>query len=213
MGATRDRRALRRQRVAGAGVGELGHGGQVAGHDLGDRCLVLAPQREQAVQPLGGARRGVDELVVGPDRARQHLEQRELADVGVGDGLEHEGQGLARRVGLRPRSRCRRPRTVTGGRSAGDGPISQMKSARRSTPTPVTAEPHTTGNTVAVGDAVGERVLQLGDARDVALEVALHQLVVGHHDALDEVVVHLVLEVGEVVGDRLGRCGCRRRRR
>ncbi len=40
-------------------------------------------------------------------------------------------------------------RTVTG-RSAGDGPISQMKSARRSTATPVTAEPHTTGKTWAV---------------------------------------------------------------
>ena len=42
---------------------------------------------------------------------------------------------------------------------------------------------------------------------DVALEVALHQLVVGHHDALDEVVVHLVLEVGEGVGHRLGGVG------
>ena len=54
---------------------------------------------------------------------------------------------------------------------------------------------------MAVGDAVGQGVLELLDARDVALEVALHQLVVGHHDALDQVVVHLVLEVGQVVGD------------
>ena len=64
-----------------------------------------------------------------------------------------------------------------------------------------------------VGHAVGQGVLQLGDARHLALEVALHQLVVGHHDALDQVVVHLVLELGQVLGDLLGRCGCRRRRR
>ena len=43
--------------------------------------------------------RRVDELVVGADGARQHLEQRELADVGVGDGLEHERQRLAGGVG------------------------------------------------------------------------------------------------------------------
>ncbi len=101
--------------------------------------LLLAAQVEQAVQPLLGAAGGVDEVVVGLDRAGQHLEQRELADERVGDRLEHEGQRLAAGVGgdvdlLSPAS------TVTG-RSAGDGPISQMKSASRSTPTPVSAEP------------------------------------------------------------------------
>ncbi len=39
--------------------------------------------------------------------------------------------------------------TVTGGRSRGDGPISQMKSASRSMATSAVAEPHTTGNTEA----------------------------------------------------------------
>ena len=47
-----DRRALGRQRVAGGGVGELGHRGDVAGRHLGDRDLLLAAQGEQGVQPL-----------------------------------------------------------------------------------------------------------------------------------------------------------------
>ncbi len=95
-------------------------------------------------------------------------------------------------------------RTVTGGRSEGDGPISQRKSARRSTPTPVTADPHTTGNTVASATPWASVCSSSVDDRDVALEVPLDEGVVGDHDALDEVVVHLVLQVGEVVGDRLG---------
>ena len=45
-------------------------------------------------------------------------------------------------------STCWSPAVTVTGRSAGDGPISQMKSASRSTPTPVTAEPSTTGNSV-----------------------------------------------------------------
>jgi hypothetical protein len=40
--------------------------------------------------------------------------------------------------------------TSAGGRSRGDGPISQMKSARRSTAMSAAAEPHTTGNTWAL---------------------------------------------------------------
>ena len=93
--------------------------------------------------------RGLISVRVGPEGARQHLEERDLADVGVGDGLEDEGQRLAGGVGRHLR-RCRRPAsTVTGGRSSGDGPISQMKSARRSMPISLVADPQTTGKTLA----------------------------------------------------------------
>ncbi len=61
-------------------------------------------------------------------------------------------------------------------------------------------------------DAEGEGVLELLGAGDVALEVALHQVVVGDDDALHEVVVHLVLEGLHLVGDRV-RCAAHRRRR
>ena len=55
-----------------------------------------------------------------------------------------------------------------------------------------------------VGDAVVERVLELVDRGDVAVEVALEHGVVGHDDALDQVVVDLVLELLHLVGDLLG---------
>jgi len=56
---------------------------------------MMAPQVEEAVQALVAAAGDVDEVVVGLDGARQHLEQRELPDEGVGDGAEHVRQGLA----------------------------------------------------------------------------------------------------------------------
>ena len=43
--------------------------------------------------------RGFDEVVVGLHGAGQHLEERELADVGVGDRLEDERERLAVRIG------------------------------------------------------------------------------------------------------------------
>ena len=89
---------------------------------------------------------------------------------------------------------------MTGGRSSGDGPISQMKSASRSSATRAVAEPQTTGNTDGLVDADGEGVLELLERRDVALEVPLEQVVVGDDDALDQVVVDLVLERLHVVG-------------
>ena len=57
------------------------------------------------------------------------------------------------------------------------------------------------GEDAGVVDADGERVLELFDAGHVAVEVALEQGVVGDDDALDEVVVHLVLLRFHLVGD------------
>ena len=45
-------------------------------------------------------------------------------------------------------------------------------------------------------------MLELRRRRHIALEEAFEHLVVGHDDAFDEVVVHLVLESGELVGNR-----------
>ena len=53
-------------------------------------------------------------------------------------------------------------------------------------------------------DAEREGVLELLEAGHVAVEVALEERVVGDDDALHQVVVHLVLELLHVVGDRLG---------
>ena len=52
---------------------------------------------------------------------------------------------------------------------------------------------------------MGQGLLQLLDARDLALEIALHEIVVGDDDPLDQGVVHGVLPSGHVVGDGAGR--------
>ena len=93
------RRTLRRQRIGGVGVGQLRHRGDVSRHHLGYAGLLLAAEQEQAVQPFFRACRAVQQAVVGLDRAGEHLEHRELADEGIGDGLEHVGEGLATGVG------------------------------------------------------------------------------------------------------------------
>ena len=66
------------------------------------------------------------------------------------------------------------------------------------------AEPHHDREHRRGGDAVVQGVLELVEARHVTLEVALEHGVVGHHDALDQVVVDLVLELLHLVGDGLG---------
>ena len=99
-GLDRHRLALRGQGVTGGGGGQLRDGADVAGGHLGQLLLLLAPKGEQAVKTLVGARARVPQVVVGPNRARQHLEQRDVADVRVGDRLEHESQRLGVRVGL-----------------------------------------------------------------------------------------------------------------
>ena len=104
------RRALRGEGVAGDGAGQLRRGGDVAGHDHARRLLLVAPHREEAVQALVGAGAAVHQVVVGPHRARQHLEQRDVADELVGDGLEDEGERLAVGVGRDLGGGGRRPR-------------------------------------------------------------------------------------------------------
>ena len=77
-----------------------------------------------------------------------------------------------------------------------------MKVARRSRAICLVAEPHTTGNTWPDATPMGQRLLQLLDARDLALEVALHEIVVRHDDPLDQGVVHRMLPAGHFVGYR-----------
>ena len=196
------RLALGRERVAGGGAGQLGHAADVAGGQRVDRLVLLAPHDEQAVQPLVGAGAAVHEVVVVADRAGQHLEQRHLADERVGDRLEHHRQRLAVGVG-------RHLHLGVAG-AHGDGTVGRRRTdLHEEVGQPVDADlgggraAHDREHAGRL-DAERERVLELLEAGHVALEVALEQRVVGHDDALDEVVVHLVLERLHVVGDRLG---------
>ena len=107
------------------------------------------------------------------ERARQHLEQRELADVRVGDRLEHERSGSARvgrdlDLGVAGGHRDRG--AVEGRRADLADEVGEPVDADCSV-----AEPHTHGNTVAVGDARGRACARARSKdRHLAVEVALH---------------------------------------
>ncbi len=196
------RLALRGQRVAGDGAGQLGHAPDVAGGQDVHGLVVLAAHDEQAVQPLVGAGAAVHEVVVVADRAGEHLEQRHLAHERIGDRLEHHRQRLPVGVGLHLHL------GVAGAHR--HGPVGRRRTdLHEEVGQPVDA--HLRGGRAADDrehagrlDAERERVLELLEAGHVALEVALEQRVVGDDDALHQVVVHLVLQRLHVVRDRLG---------
>ena len=62
----------------------------------------------------------------------------------------------------------------------------------------------------AGGHPAGQGVLELLAGDGLALEVAGHEVVVAHHDALDQLLVDLVLGDRQVVGDRALGAGDRR---
>ena len=157
-----------------------------------------ALQRVQALL-LAGAR--VDEDGVGLQRARDHLAEGHLAGVAVVEGLGHREQRQAARVAgdLGRLGPGRRP--ASGGRDAGLRAELLDQAGQ-----PVDA--HAAGGRAAQdredagrGDAAGQALLELGVVEGLPVEVALHEVVVAHHDALDELLVHGVLLVDQVVGD------------
>ena len=104
------RRALRGERVAGDRARRASTRRRCRLPPPRRGLLLVAPHREQAVEALVGAGAAVHEVVVGPHRARQHLEQRDVADELVGDRLEHEGERLRRRDRVRSPRWWARPR-------------------------------------------------------------------------------------------------------
>ncbi|MNX63408.1 hypothetical protein D3C86_944040 [compost metagenome] len=92
--------ALGDQGIAGLGLLELGGGPDVARHQPLHGELFLAHQLEEAAQALGDLALGVGEVGVGGEAARQHLEDADLAQVGIREGLEHDGDERALRFGL-----------------------------------------------------------------------------------------------------------------
>ncbi len=127
------------------------------------------------------------------------LKQRDAPDVRVGDRLEHQRQRICRCIG----------RNVDGrvARGHGDGRTITRRGADLADEVGETVDGDVGGGGTdrhredrRFGDALGQRVLELLERDRLAAEVALELLVVGHHDAFDEVVVYLVLEFGEIVG-------------
>ena len=173
-----------------------------------DGLGLLAPQQLQDVEPLVGVGAGVGEHGVGADRPRQHPQQRDLADVGVGDRLEHLGQRLARRVAGHLGDRVAGADLDGWARVGGGGDLGQQGGeAVDADPGHRRAAHHREHE--ALGHAAGQGRLELGPRQHLAFEVALHEGVVADHDALDELLAHLVLDGGQVVGDRARTGACR----
>ena len=153
--------------------------------------MLSAHQADQASQPLAVAGGGVGEVVVSADGARQHPEQRDLADVVVADGLEHTGKLVA--VGVA----CRLGVDVAHGDGHGPGGGGRSdfhqeigQSVHRNG-TGGRAAHH--GEHRTVGYAASKHYFELGGTGDIAIQVLLQHVVIGHHDAFHELLVDLGL--------------------
>ncbi len=89
----------------------------------------------------------------------------------------------------------------TGGREVGLGHSSSMSLASRSTPTPLARRATQHGKHAGRCHAAGQALLQLGVVERLALQIALHEVVVAYDDALDELLVDGVLLVDELFRD------------
>ena len=145
-------------------------------------------------------RAGVDEDGVGLQRARHHLAEGHLAGVAVVEGLGHGEHRRPGRVAgdlgrLGPRGGHERRTGAGGGAQLLDQPGEPVHAD------PAGGRAAQDGEHVGRGDTAGQALLELGVVERLAVEVALHEVVVAHDDAFDELLVHGVLLVDEVLGD------------
>src|SRR5439155_8567102 len=84
----RDRLLARAQAVAGLVDRELRDGADLAGLELADGLLLFAVEEEELADPLVLAAGRVPRMALRADRARQHPQVREPADVRIRGGLE-----------------------------------------------------------------------------------------------------------------------------
>ena len=194
------RLVLGRQGVARLRVREFGHGDDVAGRCGRNHCGFLAVQGDESGETLVGTRPHVGQRRFGFERSGDHLQQGDLTDVGIGEGLERKGERF--RIGvLVDRDRLiahfelnrraierRRPDLDDEVREPVDGDGAGGRTADD--------REHRRG-----GDPVRHRVFEVFDRRDLSFEIRLEQFVVGDDDPLDEVVVHLVFPLFHLLRD------------
>ncbi len=189
--------ALGAERVAGAGVGELGDGDDVARGDRVEMGLGAADERGEMVQPFLRPRARVDERVVDTDRPRQHLQHRDLSEEVVDRRLEHERERLSSRVGGDvdglPGCLDDRRSAVTG---RGADPADEVGELIGTDRRRGRSAQHRERQRAV--DGVVEQVLELFRRRFVAGQVPLEEVVVELDHVLDEVLVLGPFQVGEV---------------
>ncbi len=167
----------------------------------------MAPQGLEHVQPFVGPGAGVGQHQVRRHGARQHLAQRHPPGMLVAQGLAHHQQrgpgGVAGHLGLLvPGPHPLGP--LAGGRAQLGQQAGQAVHPDPGGPGAAQHREHGPG-----GHAAGQAGLEFVAPDGLAVEVAGHEVVVTHHDALDQLLVDLVLGDGELVGDRAGGAGHR----
>ncbi len=180
------------QEVAGLHLLQLGDGADVPGAELLSRDVLLALLEQERPHPLLRVRARVDERLVGPDRALEDAEEVDPPGEGVGDRLEDERGGVGAldvrdRAGLRGRGH------------ALDDQVEQRVRAEV-----LRRDPAGDGEDLAPSDRVLERVRHLLDSELAALEVLLHQRLVGLDDLVEQLLAVLLHELGHLVRDRAG---------
>ena len=169
--------------VPGQRVGELGHGADVAGVDLGRGHVVLASRVEDLREALVTAPVQVGQVLVGLDRAGDDLEVADPPEL-VTAGAEHEGPGrlvwlaLGRRQELRDRRH--------------QGPHAKKLRGRRA---------HDRGH-LAREDSFAQAALDLLLIERARVEVLLEQRVVALGGGFDELAAVLLDELLHVVRNR-----------
>ena len=152
--------------------------------------MLLALLEEQRAHPLLRVRAGVDERLVGPDRALEDAEEVDPARERIGDRLEDEG-GRVGALDVRDRARLRRRGHAL------DDQVEQRVRAEV-----LRRDAAGDREDLAARDGVLERVRDLLDAELLALEVLLHQRLVGLDDLVEQLLAVLLDESGQLVRDR-----------
>src|SRR3989475_11499740 len=196
-----ERLALVAQRVARERLLELLGDADLAGTERLDVLLRLAHEPRDVPHALSDGARGVEERRVGPERAAVDAEERELADVGVGERLEHQcghgrlGIGRARPRLLRLEVGPRHLAAVGGRGQRVDDEVEQR--GRSQVARGGGAEDR---HELAAGEAGAEGSEHLGLAERAFIEVLVEQLVVRLGSGFDEPLAVLLDPVREVAG-------------
>ena len=167
--------------------------------------MLFASQAEHSVQPLVGGGARVGQPVVSAHGAGEHLEEGDLPDELVGDSAEDVHQGLRSGVGR-----------DLGGFTA-DQHDGGMQVGRRADFADEVAEAVHAGSVRGgadehredrgLGDGASQRALDVGRVGLVAREVSLELVVVAADNLFHELLMALVLDLGEILGNRAGGLG------
>ena len=178
--------ALGDEEITRSGVAQLRDRADVARRNLAHVVLFLAAHGEELMEALVALRARICQHVIVLHGAAHHLEQVHAPHIRVDDRLEHDG---ATRAVLDVRRGCLFDQEL---REAVDTDLLRRAPAQH-------------GEDRRARDAGGECLRKLVDLDLLVAEVALHEVVVGDDDALDERVVNLML-----LGLHVGRDGALR---